>query len=175
MGKWKIPRAVITPIGPSISYVPLTKGLFSLIESWDAEDLGRFNWQAKPDSRKSHYYAARNDRDESGKRIKICIHQQLINPPTGWVADHKNMNRLDNRRFGNLRLANNSQNAQNTRIRPANTSGFKGVCKKGNRWVAQIGRNSKRECLGYFLTPEEAHKAYCEAAELFHGEFRRVA
>jgi hypothetical protein len=43
--------------------------------------------------------------------------------------------------------------------------------KHKGRWLAQIQFNWKNHFLGYFDTPEEAHKAYCAAAVRFAGEF----
>lgn len=60
--KYGIPiRPVIIPIGPSIAYVDLTKGLYSLIDSDDAERVGETNWCAQKSKRKTgEFYAVRN-------------------------------------------------------------------------------------------------------------------
>ncbi|TPL66647.1 hypothetical protein FJ949_09790 [Mesorhizobium sp. B2-4-1] len=57
-----------------------------------------------------------------------------------------------------------------------NTSGFKGVTvtPKG-RYVARIKARSKHIHLGVFDTPEQAHAAYCQAANTHFGEFARYA
>lgn len=39
-------RPAIIPIGPSIAYLPLTQGLFALIDREDAPQLEKFKWQA---------------------------------------------------------------------------------------------------------------------------------
>jgi hypothetical protein len=58
-------------------------------------------------------------------------------------------------------------------MRRNNTSGLKGayLAKDGKRWRSQINIDGKMRSLGHFSTPEEAHKAYCEAAAKLHGEF----
>lgn len=86
--------------------------------------------------------------------------------------DHKDGNPLNNQR-GNLRSATKSQNAMNRKSN--NKLGFKGVTysKAAQRWQAQIQANGKKRYLGSFDTPEEAHEAYCEAANEHFGEFAR--
>lgn len=85
-------------------------------------------------------------------------------------VDHINHNGLDNRK-SNLRLCTHMQNTFNQVIRKSNTSGFKGVHKKRDKWVAQIRGNGGRHYLGNFETKEEAAMAYNMAATELHGEF----
>lgn len=87
-------------------------------------------------------------------------------------VDHINGIGEDNR-WVNLRAANNSQNSANRKS--ANPSGLKGASwnKSKRKWEAHITKNYKRHYLGLFPTPEEAHMAYCEAADRLHGEFAR--
>lgn len=91
-------------------------------------------------------------------------------------VDHRNLLRHDNR-WSNLRLATDGENARNAPARKRNTSGFKGVSlfKQSGKWKAQIQSDRKTYHLGLFLTPEEAHAAYAEAAARLHGEFARAA
>jgi hypothetical protein len=126
------------------------------------------------------------------KQRTVLLHRWLINAPDGYPVDHKNRIPLDNRKQ-NLRIRTNAENArnrslseantnaENARNRPlsaANTSGFKGVTavasKKGTRYVANIGHNSKTIYLGRYDTPEEAHTAYCDAASALHGRFANL-
>ena len=95
-----------------------------------------------------------------------------------WPAadiDHINLDRSDNR-ISNLRAATRSENNYNTGPKSNNTSGYKGVSlrKDNSKWGAEIQVRGKRQRLGCFDTPEEAHAAYCAAAERLHGEFARA-
>ena len=72
-----------------------------------------------------------------------------------------------------IRLAKHIENVHNAKLRFDNTTGYKGVkwhsqCQK---WEARISNQGKQFYLGLFVTPEDAHAAYCEAARLLHGEF----
>lgn len=98
-----------------------------------------------------------------------CIGREL---QKGEFVDHKNGNRLDNRR-SNLRVATHAENQRNMKRKAANLSGFKGVRRRGNRYIARITANGVTYELGSFRTPEEAHQAYCNAARKYHGEFAR--
>jgi len=96
-----------------------------------------------------------------------------------WVEgyiDHIDLDKSNNR-IANLRPATRSQNQANKRISSRNKTGFKGVhwSERYKRFIAQIEKNNKNKCLGHFKTAEEAHAAYCKAAEKIHGEFARAA
>lgn len=95
--------------------------------------------------------------------------------PRGYI-DHINGDPSDNR-LSNLRLATPSQNQANRRRSVSNRAGLKGVSffKPAKRWYAQITVNRRNIHLGYFDDPQEAHAAYCQAAEKYFGEFARFA
>lgn len=86
--------------------------------------------------------------------------------------DHKNLIHSDNK-ISNLRECTKSQNQHNRTVNTNNTSGYKGVCfhRQNGKWRAYIVLNWKQKHLGLFDTPEEAHRAYCVAANVMHGEF----
>lgn len=86
--------------------------------------------------------------------------------------DHADMDRSNNR-WSNLRSATKSQNMSNTGVPAHNTSGYKGVIRHGERWIARIKKNRKVHHLGIHNSPEEAHNAYLRAASALHGEFAR--
>ena len=87
--------------------------------------------------------------------------------PKGHL-DHIDCN-PGNNKIENLREANTSQNMQNQqKPRKNNKCGFQGVCKNGTRFRAALWLDGKRIHIGYFDTPEQAHKAYVEAKRKYH-------
>lgn len=92
-------------------------------------------------------------------------------------VDHEDLDRSNNR-WSNLRDATRSQNRANMTRQRNNTTGFKGVYyDKRNKlrpFLAYIKSGKKRRELGYFSTAEEAHQAYCRAAQETYGEFARA-
>lgn len=153
---------------------------------------GIFTWQAKPSGTKD---AARWNSRYAGKPagspnrdgyINIKIDGRL-HPAhrLAWLyvhghwpvleIDHRNGIRADNR-LQNLREATRTEQMHNLRRPTTNTSGFKGVSLyQGKRWRAYIHLNGKPKHLGYFLTAELAHAAYCKAALAARGEFARLS
>lgn len=91
------------------------------------------------------------------------------------VVDHIDGNRA-NDQWANLRAATHNENMRNTKLRSDNTSGLKGAywIARNKRWRSQIQVDRRLQHLGYFDTAEEAHAAYCRAAEALHGEFART-
>lgn len=151
--------------------VPISKGYVALVDAADAARVLQHKWSAKEG--RQTVYARRTAKRPDGTWGHQSMHQFL----TGYaLTDHRNGNGLDNRR-SNLREATAVENSQNCRKRPHNTSGFKGVTWHKNRrkWMAQIkpGDQSNR-FLGYFLTAEEAARAYDTAARELHGEYATV-
>lgn len=163
-----------TPSQEVYREIPLTKGQVAFVSDCDYERLSSYKWFAF--FRVGSWYAHRNGPTVSGKRETIMMHHDIVGKPArGMVTDHINRNGLDNRRC-NLRHASYSENAMNRKTRKTSTTGLKGVSpKKSNgKWIAAIQVSGKRKHLGVFLTPEDAHAAYCAAAKLMHGEFSRT-
>ncbi|WP_161539945.1 HNH endonuclease [Glaciimonas sp. PCH181] len=88
------------------------------------------------------------------------------------MIDHKNGDRADNR-ICNLRLCTMSQNANNSGMKPCNTSGYKGVSwsREKGKFYARCRALGKVCWLGYFETAESASAAYTNFASAAHGEF----
>ncbi len=101
----------------------------------------------------------------------VWIHQQ--GEAAALHIDHINNDKSDNR-IENLRLATRSQNLCNRPMQSNNSLGAKGVSRNRSRYSAKIRVDNVRTHLGTFDTVEEAHSAYCAAAETFHGQFAKV-
>jgi hypothetical protein len=91
--------------------------------------------------------------------------------PNGEV-DHID-NNPSNNRISNLRVVNRSKNQMNARPPVHNKSGFKGVhfCKSKNKWVATIGKNGKKEFIGYFNDFESAKKSRLKEESNWQKEY----
>ena len=88
-------------------------------------------------------------------------------PPA--FIDHINHDRHDNR-WVNLRLATPAQNNQNVRGWGKYKKGVrKSTC--GTTFDATIRVDGRSIHLGCFNTEDEAHQAYCDAADRVHGLF----
>jgi len=98
-----------------------------------------------------------------GNKFKT-ISRLIMNCPDEMMVDHKNHNKLDNRKE-NLRICTRSQNMQNRR--------FTGVSfhKKQKTYNARLFFNGKSVNLGCFKTFEEARAVRKEAEKKYFGEF----
>ena len=83
-------------------------------------------------------------------------------------VDHKDGDK-NNNSFTNLRLATPLENQMNKRKMKGKY--LKGVMKVRNSFQAAIRHNKKKLYLGCFNTEQEAHQAYCLAAQKHFGEF----
>jgi hypothetical protein len=151
--------------GAAYRLIPLTRGLFAIVDADDYERLSRYKWHAG--GKGDNCYA---QRCENGKTIKM--HNEIIDVPAGLICDHKNHNRLDNRKC-NLRSCTYSQNAQNRRPRADCTSGYKGVCwdRDRRKWQARIQHNGRLIHIGYYEYEQDAAIAYDDMAIELFGEF----
>jgi hypothetical protein len=135
-------------------------GQFALVDDADYERVTKHRWHLTVGG-----YVA------SGPNV--YMHRLVLKASKGQGIDHVNGDPRDNRRR-NLRLCNQSQNAANRGVSKANTSGFKGVSKKGNGWKAQIRFRYKDFYLGTFRSKKGAALAYREASRSLFGSFSRT-
>lgn len=98
----------------------------------------------------------------------VYLHRELLGlePGDGLEGDHRNGDRLDNRRE-NLRIASHAENQQN-RHYGWGTSLHRGVCwdKAHGCWRASAMLDGKRYYLGLFAVEEDA----AEAAAAFRAK-----
>ena len=97
--------------------IPLTRGLFAIVDADDYERLTAHKWNAG--ANKGRYYAQRKS---NGKTIKM--HHEIIDVPPSFLCDHINHNTLDNRKC-NLRVCTSAQNARNRLPRQDCKSSYK--------------------------------------------------
>lgn len=89
-----------------------------------------------------------------GERL---VHRWIMDAPKGYVVDHRNHNKLDNRRL-NLRIVHPTLNNHNSwRSRPP---GERGVRFHRGGWEASLGFKDRQSFIGRFETPEEVLRAY---------------
>lgn len=147
-------EVIAQPQDPSYRYIPLTQGQFAIVDAGDYEFLSQWSWCVT--KKTSGFYAQRR-----GPEGLTYMHRQILEVGADMVVDHVDRDTLNNRR-SNLRGANKSLNAQNSKMNKRNRSGLKGVSwSTGMKaWCAQICRDGKTRYLGCYRTPEEAHQAY---------------
>lgn len=159
--------------------ISLNKGMYTIIDESDYEDVSQWTWTAWWNSHTRSYYAVRDTSLRDGGK-HIYMHRYILRLTEKDVTEADHIYppaTLDNRRK-NLRFANSSQQSCNTCLRTDNTSGFKGVSyqKKGNKWKAQINIKGKVTCLGLCDTAERAYfDLYVPAALKYYGEFARLS
>jgi hypothetical protein len=111
-------------------------------------------------------------------KVKYYNHQIIFLMHNGYIPDcidHIDGNTLNNS-IENLRVANKSSNACNSKMREDNTSGHRNVVwhKKSNKWAARVQINSKSKHLGVFDDFEFACFVADEARLKYHGDFVRL-
>lgn len=159
-------------INRETALIPLTKGAWALCDLADWPELIRYSWYLHDDGGAARGYSVRT---AEGKRHKIKrMHQQILPCEPGFEPDHKNLNRLDNRR-SNLRVATRSEQVMNQRLKCNNRSGFRGVAwsKEKNKWLAYITKDGKRRTIGYFDDKRSAAICRAAVAKFVFGEFAR--
>ena len=161
--------------------VPLTQGKFALVDDEDYDRVMLHKWMyRKPTKRSPSHYAFRTPTlvtdDGVKKQINESMHRFIMNVSSkSWtevVVDHINMDGLDNRKC-NLRLCDRFENLWNNRRSPGK-SGYIGVRKEKNKYMARISISGKAMYLGLYDTKEEAAKAFNKAAKRLRGEFAKL-
>lgn len=96
-------------------------------------------------------------------------------PSEGFEIDHVNGDPADNR-LANLRLATPTQNQHNAKSHRDSGCKYRGVVwdKNNGKWKAASKIDGKIRHLGHFDDPEDAARAYDEAAKEHFGEFAKL-
>jgi hypothetical protein len=122
---------------------------------------------------------------KDGRRIIQIKGKRLFTHQVVWLLfndelplgsiDHIDNDQTNNK-IENLRAASGSEQQGNKSVQTNNTSGFKGVSFSSKRnnsrpWRAYIKDNGVSVHLGYFISAEEAARAYDTAAKEKFGAF----
>lgn len=160
--------------------IKLTQGKVALVDDEDFEYLDQWNWFAH--KAKYTWYARRNycSGPDKTRRTTKPLHREIFEyrgiELGDLEIDHINGNGLDNRK-SNLRAAKHQENNRNSRKKPNRVyhgHAYKGITFARGHWGAKISTGNRNIHLGYYSTPEEAAKAYDEAAKRYFGEFART-
>ena len=114
-------------------------------------------------------YQSIDSKIKLGRGMKVY---QMIMPKIadGYVIDHINRNKLDNR-IENLRICTNKENSYNT-SKPKNSKNkYKGVQKCGDKWKAVITKNNKTNEINNIASEKEAARIYDLMAEELFGKY----
>lgn len=148
--------------------IPLSQGKETVVDNDDYKWLTRWKWYFRSG------YAVRIKKNEVGKVVTVWMHREIMKTPVGMFTDHKNLNKLDNRKE-NLRICTNVQNQKNSLGKKSNTSGYTGVQwhTGSKKWRASIYINRKHISLGLYKNKEDAARAYDKRLVEEFGEFAR--
>lgn len=136
--------------------VVLTKcGASVLIDDDDLSAVQHFRWRLSKDG-----YAFAGSGSKS-----FSMHRMLLDAKKGEIVDHKNRNRLDNRRI-NLRLVDARLNALNRGSHRNAQSRFKGVNRHPHGWQVYV----RSKYIGIFKDELSAAEAYDAAAVAEYGD-----
>lgn len=109
-------------------------------------------------------------------KARGLFHRAALNVQVDMIIDHINGNGLDNR-IENIRPISRQHNMSKSKKRASPTSSrHRGVSRSSTyrKWLSIIYFNGARKHLGYFVSENEAAKAYNDAALLYFGEYARL-
>lgn len=151
--------------------IPLSRGLFALIDDSHFELVSQHKWYAQSSHGKT--YAARNV-TVSGKRAKVYLHRLIAGVTDRTLhIDHVDGNGLNNT-TNNLRVATVSQNLCNRGKQANNTTGHKGVYRTKSGFMARVGSQGGSIYAGHFKSADQAAEAYFAVSATTHGQFGKI-
>lgn len=138
-------------------------GDWTVIDLADAWALESYKWFKNPEG-----YAVRVQ-TKNNIRTTVFLAREILRLPRkkdGREADHRNRNKLDNRRR-NLRILTKAQNLQNKNNYRGTRSQFRGVSwdEESKKWRARLQVGGVSVYLGRFSSEEDAAKATREARQ----------
>jgi len=160
--------------------IPFSVDLLNEWISYDP-DSGEFTWKKSPNNLvnagdKAGFYEKRGYRIINLNKKVVKAHRMAWAITYGYFPtleiDHID-NNPSNNKISNLREVDRSKNQMNARVPKNNSSGHKGVhyCNPKSKWIASIGHNKKKICIGHFDSFEDALLARKKAEKEIHGEY----
>lgn len=151
------------------------KGLKVLVSDEDIPRIQKYTWRVfRPKAYPWLIYFRAYDGGSHKTRQEMFLHRFLMGckKGDGLVVDHINGNTLDCTRE-NLRIVSVAQNTQNSRIKSANTSGYKNVSynTKHGKWKVDVASNGVSHFGGYFSDINKAAEKAAELRKIYQGEF----
>lgn len=103
------------------------------------------------------------------KRTTLSLGRVVVGHTSrGYSVDHIDRD-VTNNKITNLRVLSHRENCYNRGKTKSNASGFIGISKADNKWMARIRVGHRELCLGRYETKEEAARVYDKAAKLHRG------
>lgn len=148
--------------------IPLTQDKVALVDGEDYEALSKHKWHLNNQGYASSWIDSQ----------KVSMHRFILGLKKGDAkdVDHKNFNRLDNRRE-NIRVCTRTENSMNKRIQKNNLSSkFKGVSfdKDRKKFRSYISHKGRLMYLGLFTDEERAAKKYDQKATELYGQYAHL-
>lgn len=149
--------------------IPVGHGLMAIVDDGMLEKLMQHKWHV-------FFHPSGNMYAKTAIKLgnvykSVYMHRMIASPKEGLVVDHIDGNGLNNC-MSNLRCVTRSQNNLN-KVSSCNKDNMRGAWwnKSVKKWESSIRCNGVKKHLGYFLTKEEAHKAYVDASISIHGDY----
>jgi hypothetical protein len=142
--------------GPNSRRIPLTRGYVAIVDVRDYVRLSKFKWHAQTDYKSGITYAYRSVC--GGRPVSMGKDVLRINVgPNVNVAFRYPSRPLDYRR-DNLVVLSAAEMQLIKASKSRNSTGYKGVVKRGDRFIAQSYENRKWIGLGTRDTAEAAYR-----------------
>jgi hypothetical protein len=140
---------------------------YAKVDDDDYKILSQRNWYLTDQG-----YAKRRQSLGHKKSMLVMMHRVIMRAEKGTLLDHKNHDRLDNRKT-NLRFCTKTQNNLNRPKRRDNTSGSKNVywSKANQRWFIKTKVGGKEYRSPNLPSKKEAIRASKKFITKIHGEY----
>lgn len=139
-------------------------------------EIKEYNWHVEWKKDVKGYYVSHTKYlgivDNKPKYETVFLHNYIMQQQKGYVVDHINHNRLDNRK-SNLRIVSYSDNSKNRKGKNSNnTSGYRNVSWVDGKWLVQLQVDGKNKRLGRF---EDVHEAGAFAENMRENHYGKFA